>query len=80
MQFYVDSERDTLFEARDSIIRDLGKLFVYGMPPIFYSTLLEGPSLQHGTLKNFFECCLSLEKDPDALAEITSLLNRPEKR
>ena len=80
MHFDIDTQRDTFFEACDAMRRDMGKLPIYGMPPIFYSTLLEGPSLQHGTLKNFFECCLSLEKDPDALAEITSLLNRPEKR
>ena len=27
----------------------------------------------------FFECCLSLEKDPDVLVDITSLLHRLEK-
>ena len=30
-------------------------------------------------MKIFFESCLSLEKDPDVLVEIASLLHRPEK-
>ena len=79
MQFDVNIERDTFFEARDAIRRDPSKLIVYKMPPILYSTLVEGLLRQHGTLQNFFEFCLSLEKYPDALVEVASLLNRLEK-
>ena len=79
MQFDVESELDMFFEAHDTVRRDLGKLPIYEMSLVFYSTLVVGPSRKHGTLQNFFECCLSLEKDPDALNEITSLIYRPKK-
>ena len=38
MQFYVDIERDTFFEACDAIRSDPGKLHVYEMPPFFYQS------------------------------------------
>ena len=79
MQFDVDTERDTFFEAHDAIRRDLGKFYVYEMPPIFYSTLVEVPSRQHGTLQKFFESCLSLAKDLDGLIDIVSLVYQLEK-
>ena len=41
--------------------------------------MVEGPSWKHGTLQNFFESCLSLEKDHDAFAKIAGLLQWPEK-
>ena len=77
VQFDIDDERDTFFEAHDAIRRDPGKLSVYEMPPFSYSTLVVGPSWKHGTFQNFFESCLSLEKYPDVLAEIAILLHRP---
>ena len=40
VQFDVDAERDTFFEAHDAIRRDPGKLLVFDLPPIFYSTLV----------------------------------------
>ena len=56
------------------IRRNLGKSPVYEMPPTFDSTLEVGPSRKHGTLQHFFESCLSLARDLDALAEIENLL------
>ena len=44
LQFDVDAERDTFFEARYAIRRDPGKLFVYEMLNAFDSTLVAGPS------------------------------------
>ena len=38
-----------------------------------------GQSSKVGTLQNFLESCLLLAKDPNALAEIESLLYRQEK-
>ena len=70
---------DTFFEACDAIRIDLGKLHIYEMPHVFYSTLVAGPLQYHGTLQNFFESCLSLAKDPDVLVEIVSLLHQLEK-
>ena len=57
----------------------MGKLPIYEMPPTFHSTLVAGQSWKVGTLQNFLESCMSLEKDPDALAEIESMLYRQEK-
>ena len=79
MQFDVDTKRGTFFEAHDTMRRDPGKFPIYEMPPGFDSTLAAGPSQQHGTLQNFLECCLSMEKYPNALTEIASLLHRTEK-
>ena len=44
VQFDVDIENDTFFEARNTIRRDPSKFLVYEMSPIFYSTLVAGPS------------------------------------
>ena len=74
VQFDVDDDRDTFFKARDTIRRDLGKFPVYEIPPVFNSTLVVEASQKHGTLQSFFECCMSLEKDLDALADVMSLL------
>ena len=49
------------------------------MPSAFYSSLEAGPSRQDGTLQHFFESFLSLERDPNALAEIENLLHFPSK-
>ena len=49
------------------------------MPTTFDSTLEVGPSRHHGTLHNFFESYLSLERDPDTLTEIENILHRPDK-
>ena len=76
VQFDVDVERDTFFEAHDVIRRDQVKFHVYEIPSIFYSTLVAGPLRQHGTLQNFFESFLSMERDLDVLVEIESLLHR----
>ena len=68
VQYNVESKRDNFLEAHDAIRGDLGKLHVYEIPNPFDSNSAVGPSWQHGTLMEFFESCLSLEKDPDALS------------
>ena len=75
MQFNVDAKKETFVEVDDAIRRDMGKLPIYEMPPIFYSTFVAGPLQQYCTLENFFESYLSLEKYPDALTKIVSLLH-----
>ena len=77
--FDITTERDTFFEARDAIGRNPCKSHVYEIHPAFDFSLEAGPSWQHGTLQNFFESCLSLEINPDALAEIENMLHRPSK-
>ena len=79
VQFDVKSEKDMFFEAHDTIRREPVNFYVYTMPHVFFSTLVVGPLRQHGTLQNFFECCLSLAKDIDAISEIASLLHRPKR-
>ena len=79
VQFDVNVEKDTFFEAQDKMSRNFGKLHVYEMPTAFDSTLEAEPSRQHGTLQHFFESCLSLVRDPDALAKIENILHRPAK-
>ena len=59
--------------------RNPDKLTVYEIPTAFDSTLVVGPSRQHGTLQNFFEIFLSLVRDPNDLAKIESLLHRSAK-
>ena len=75
VQFDVNPEKDTLFEAWDDLHSNSSKLAVYNMPIAFDSTLEARPLRQDGTLQNFFESYLSLERDPDALAEIETLLH-----
>ena len=69
----------TFFESRDVIGRNLCKSPVYETPSTFDSSLEAGPLQQHGTLQIFFQFFLSLERDPDALIEIETLLHRPTK-
>ena len=49
-QFDIMTKRDTFFEARQALGRNLGKTPIFGMPSAFDSSLEVGPS-QHGTLK-----------------------------
>ena len=79
MQFNVYGERDAIFESQDAIRRDPGKLPIYEMLHVFYSTLVAGPLQKYGKLQIFFECFLSLAKYPDALDDIASLLSWIEK-
>ena len=44
VQFDVNAEKDTFFEAWDEIRRKLGKLHIYEMSIAFDSTLEAGPS------------------------------------
>ena len=74
VQFDVHIEKETFFDTRDMLNRNTGKLPIYEMPPIFDLTTMPGSSRKGSTLQNFLESCLLLEKYPDALEEITSLL------
>ena len=71
--------KDTFFDAKNAIGRNLGKLPVVDMPFAFDSFVEVGPSWQHGTLRKFFESCLSLERDFDALVELETLLHHLDK-
>ena len=44
VQFDVDAERDTFFEAHNAIGRNPGKFHIYEMPIAFDSTSILGPS------------------------------------
>ena len=77
--FDIASKKETFFGARDAIGRNLGKSPVYEMPFAFDSSLEAGPSRKHGTLRQFFESCLSLGRDPDALVDLETLLHHPDK-
>ena len=77
--FDIAMEKDTLFEVKHAIGRNLGKLPIIDMPSSFDPSVEAGPSWKHGTLQQLFESFLSLERDPDALVEHEALLYRPDK-
>ena len=79
MKFIINAEKDTFFEACDVIGRNPCKLPIYEMPTALDSILVVGPLRQHGILQQFFESCLSLERDPDSLAKIKNLLHQQAK-
>ena len=56
-----------------------GKLPIVDMPFAFDPSVEVGPSRQHGTLRQFFESCLSLARDLDALVELEKLFYCPNK-
>ena len=68
-------EKETFFNTRDILYRNMGKFPIYEMPPTFDSMDVSRPSRNVGTLQKFLEIFLSLGKDPDALVEIVRLLN-----
>ena len=49
------------------------------MPFAFDPFVEAGPSWQHGTLWKFFESCLSLAREPDALVDLETLLHHLDK-
>ena len=67
VQFGVRAEKETFFEARDIINRNIGKFTIYEMPPIFDITSILGFSHKFSTLQHFLESCFLIAKDPDAL-------------
>ena len=77
--FDVATEKDTFFEEKQAIGRNLGKLPIVDMPSAFDPSVEVGPSRQHGTLCNFFERCLSLVRESNALVELETLLHHPDK-
>ena len=79
MKFDVDNESDMFFESHKTMRGDSSKFHIYEIPHVFYLNLVVGPSRQHGTRYIFFECCISLAKEPYAQDEIMSLLYRLEK-
>ena len=52
---------------------------IIDMPFSFNPSVEAGPSRQHGTLRKFFESCLSLARDSDALVKLETLLHLPNK-
>ena len=72
-------EKDTFFGAKHAIGRNLSKLPIIDMPFDFDPSTKVGPSWQHGTLRQFFESCVSLARVPDALVELETLLYHPDK-
>ena len=77
--FDVVTKKDTFFESKQVIGRNPGKLPIIDMPSAFDPSVEAGPSQQYGTLCKFFESCLSLERDSDALVELETLLHLPDK-
>ena len=73
------TEKENFFGAKNAIGRNLGKLPIIDMPSTFEPSVKAGPSRHHGTLHKFFESCLSLVRDSDALVELETLLHRPDK-
>ena len=76
VQFDVDADKENFFDARDILNNNMCNSPIYEIPPTFDSTAMSKPSWKVGTLQNCIESCMLLAKDPDALAEIVSLLHR----
>ena len=68
-----------MFKAKHAIGINLGKLPIIDMSSAFDPSVEVGPSRQHGTLQQFFESCLSLARDPEALVELETLLYHHDK-
>ena len=62
------------FQAKHAIRRNPSKLPIVEMPYAFDPSVKVGPSRKHGTLQQFFERCLMLARDLEALIEIENLL------
>ena len=77
--FDIAIEKDTFFDTKNVIGRNLGKLLIIDMPSAFNPSVEAGPLRQHGTLCKFFESFLSLVRDLDTLVEIDTLLHHPDK-
>ena len=75
--FDITTEKDAFFQAKQVIGRNLGKMPIIDMPFAFDPFVEAGPLQQHDTLHNFFESCLLLARDSDALVEIETLLHLP---
>ena len=72
-------EKDTFFDVKNEIGINRGKLPIVDMPFSFNPSVEGGPSQQYGTLCKFFERCLSLERDSNALVKVEALLYLPDK-
>ena len=79
MAFDIAIEKDTTSGEKNAIGRNLGKLQIIDMPFAFDPSIEAGPSWQHGTLRQFFESFLSLERDPNTLVELETFLYHPNK-
>ena len=77
--FDIATKKDTFFDTKNVIGRNLGKLPIIDMPSAFDPSVEAGPSQQHGTLCKFSESCLSLVRDLDVLVELETLLHHPDK-
>ena len=72
--FDIAIKKYTFFEAKHVTMRNKGKSPVVEMPSSFNPSVEERRLQQHGTLQQFFERCLSLVGDPQALVKIEKLL------
>ena len=68
------TEKETFFHSKHAIEINPSKLPVIEMQSAFDPSVEVGPSRRHGTLQQFFERCLSLARDLEALIEIEKLL------
>ena len=48
--FYIATDKDTFFDSKHAIGRNLGKLPIVDMPSAFDPSVEAGPSRKHGTL------------------------------
>ena len=60
---------------KQAIGRNPSKMPIIDMPFSFDPFVEVGPSWQHGTLCKFFENCLMLARDSDALVKLETLLH-----
>ena len=58
--FDIVTEKDTFFDAKNAIGRNMGMLPIVDMPFAFDPSVEARPSRQHGTLQKLLESCLSL--------------------
>ena len=72
--FYIVMEKDTFFQTKHAIGKNLSMLPIIDMPFAFDPSVEVGPSRQHGTLQQFFEIFLSLARDLKALVKLETLL------
>ena len=77
--FDIAIEKYTFFDGKNEIRRNPGKIPIVDMPFAFDPSVEVGQLQQHGTLWNFFESCLLLARESDALVELETLLHHPYK-
>ena len=72
-------DKDTFFGEKHTLEINLGKLSIIDMPSAFDPSVEAGPSRQLSTLQQFFDICLSLPRDTEALVDLEKLLYHQDK-